>query len=115
MVPFLTAGCCNMYSKPPKDEWRILELIPFLSLSIQASLMSSSFEHPELMDEVIYRIQVLRLMKRFMQACLVTDFRLEDLMAPGELITAIEMNDFLPPPPPHTHTTDSKRLCRNLR
>lgn len=51
--------------------------------------MSNSFEHPELMDEVIYRIQFLRLMKRFMQACLVTDFRLEDLMAPGELITAI--------------------------
>jgi hypothetical protein len=57
--------------------------------------MSSSFEHPELMDEVIYRIQFLRLMKRFMQACLVTDFRLEDLMAPGELITATKMNNLL--------------------
>ena len=69
--------------------------------------MSSSFEHPELMDEVIYRIQFLRLMKRFMQACLVTDFRLEDLMAPGELITATEINNYYPPPPPlnSTHTT----------
>ena len=88
-----------MHSKPKKKQVEGLRTHSFPCFSIQASLMSSSFEHPELMDEVIYRIQFLRLMKRFMQACLVTDFRLEDLMAPGELITATEINNYYPPTP----------------
>lgn len=92
-----------MHSKPKKKQVEGLRTHSFPCFSIQASLMSSSFEHPELMDEVIYRIQFLRLMKRFMQACLVTDFRLEDLMAPGELIT-IEINNYYPLPLKNPYT-----------
>ena len=58
--------------------------LPFPLLALQPSLVAHSSAHPELMDDFVYRIQFFRLMKRFMQACLVTDFHLDDLMAPGE-------------------------------
>ena len=41
------------------------------------------------MDDFVYRIQFFRLLKRFMEACLVKDFKFEDLMTPGELFLPV--------------------------
>lgn len=57
----------------------------------QARFQTHHVEHPELQDDFIYRVQFFRMMKRFMEACLLNDFKIADLISP-----------------------DARRTCRNL-